>query len=201
MPPPPPFWTRKVKINVKLVQFCIVFRVFFLRKKRRLLGQGLRPPWGSLQRSPIPPSQVGEVPPSGTHPVMTCPHPAPKPLHFTSPSYATAYRLPKKCESLQYWIPSLNLLPEDHQDIVGGKWLSDNVINAAQKLLKARHSSIGGLQNTLLAQNMQFQIERRFVQILNVSSSHWIMIANVGCVQGEVHVYDSMGHTDLPPRG
>ena len=52
----------------------------------------------------------------------------------------------KKCESLQYWIPSLNLLPEDHQDIVGRKWLSDNAINAAQKLLKARHSSIGGLR-------------------------------------------------------
>ena len=79
-----------------------------------------------------------------------------------------------------------------------GKWLSDNVINAAQKLLKSRHSSIGGLQNTLLAKNMQFQIERgRFVQILNVSGSHWITIANVGCVQGEVAVFDSMGHTDL----
>ena len=79
------------------------------------------------------------------------------------------------------------------------KWLSDSVIDAAQKLLKARHSSIGGLQNTLLAKNMQFQIEReQFVQILNVSDSHWIMIANVGCVQGEVHVYDCMGHTDVP---
>ena len=64
-----------------------------------------------------------------------------------------------------------------------GEWLSHNVINAAQKLLKARHSSIG-LQNTFLTQNMQFQIERgRFVQILNVSSSHWITIANVECVQ------------------
>ena len=85
------------------------------------------------------------------------------------------------------WIPSLNLLCEDHKYIVGGKWLSDSVINAAQKLLKARHSTIGGLQNTLLAKNMQFQIERgRFVQILNVSSSHWIMILNVGCIPGEV---------------
>ena len=73
------------------------------------------------------------------------------------------------------------------------------VINAAQKLLKARHSSIGGLQNTFLAKNMQFQIGREnFLQILNVSDSHWIMIANVGCVPGEVHVYDSMGHTDIP---
>ena len=78
--------------------------------------------------------------------------------------------------------------------------MADNVINAAQNLLKTRHSSIGGLQNTcLLAQYMQFQIERgRFVWILNVSGSHWIAIANVGCVQGMVHVYDSMGYTDLP---
>ena len=46
---------------------------------------------------------------------------------------------------------------------------------------------------------MQFQIEREnVIQILNVSDSHWIMIANVGCVSGEVHAYDSMGHTDIP---
>ena len=56
-------------------------------------------------------------------------------------------------------LPSLNLLPEDHQDIVEGKWLSANVINAAQKLLKARHSSIGGLQNTLLAQTCNFRLK------------------------------------------
>ena len=84
---------------------------------------------------------------------------------------------------------------------MGGKWLSDSVINVAQKLLKARHSSIGGLQNTLLAKNMQFQIEREnFVQILNVSDSHWIMIGNVGYVPGEIHVCDSMGHTDVPQK-
>ena len=82
---------------------------------------------------------------------------------------------------------------------MGGKWLSDNVVNAAQKLLKARHCSIGGLQNSLLVQNMQFQIERgRFVQILNVSSSHWITIVNVGCVQGEVHVYIVFGILTYP---
>ena len=62
-----------------------------------------------------------------------------------------------------------------------GEWLSHNVINAAQKLLKARHSSIGGFRTLF---NAEHQIERgRFVQILNVSSSHWITIANVECVQ------------------
>ena len=50
----------------------------------------------------------------------------------------------KKCEACKPSIPSLNLLPEDRLDIVEGKWLSDN----AQNRLKARHSSIGGLQNT-----------------------------------------------------
>ena len=96
---------------------------------------------------------------------------------------------------MTHLLPSLNLLPEDHQDVVGGKWLPDNVINTAQKLLKARHCSIGGLQNSLL----QFQIERgRFVQILNVSSSHWITIVNVGCVQGEVHVYIVFGILTYP---
>ena len=64
------------------------------------------------------------------------------------------------------WIPSLNLLREDHKDIVGGKLLSDSHQCGTEALLLA-----------LLAKNMQFQIERgRFVQILNVSSSLWIMI-------------------------
>ena len=73
------------------------------------------------------------------------------------------------------------------------------VINAAQELLKSINTSIGGLQNALLAQNLQFTIERdRFVQILHVSGNHWITIANNGCTGGETKVYDSMGHSDLP---
>ena len=104
----------------------------------------------------------------------------------------------KKSQGLQVWIPRLNLLAEDNQAIEG-KWLSDRVINAAQELLKSISTSIGGLQNALLAQNLQFTIERdRFVQILHVSGNHWITIANNGCTGGEIKVYDSMGHSDLP---
>ena len=70
----------------------------------------------------------------------------------------------KKSQGLQVWIPQLNLLAEDNQAIEEGKWLSDRVINAAQELLKSISTSIGGLQNALLAQNLQFTIEReRFV--------------------------------------
>ena len=46
--------------------FSAVFTYFlggFLRKKRWLLGLRPRPRWGSLQRSPTPPSWVGGVPP------------------------------------------------------------------------------------------------------------------------------------------
>ena len=51
--------------------FGAVFTYFlggFLRKKRWLLGLRPRPQWGSLQRSPTPPSWAGGVPPSRTLP-------------------------------------------------------------------------------------------------------------------------------------
>ena len=51
--------------------FSAVFTYFlggFLRKKRWLLGLRPRPRWGSLQRSPTPPSWAGGVPPSRTLP-------------------------------------------------------------------------------------------------------------------------------------
>ena len=51
--------------------FSAVFTYFlggFLRKKRWLLGRSPRPRWGSLQRSPTPPSWAGGVPPSRTLP-------------------------------------------------------------------------------------------------------------------------------------
>ena len=34
--------------------------------------------------------------------------------------------------------------------------------------------------------------ERQFVQILNLSKSHWITISTLNCQPGTVHVYDSM---------
>ena len=86
----------------------------------------------------------------------------------------------KKSQGLQVWIPRLNLLAEDNQAIKEGKWLSDCVINAAQELLKSISTYIGELQ------------------MLHVSGNHWITIANNGCTGGEIKVYDSMGHSDLP---
>ena len=72
--------------------FSAVFTYFlegFLRKKRWLLGLRPRPRWGSLQRSPTPPSWAGGVPPSrtlpGPAPPTTSSHPLPHPRRCPPP--------------------------------------------------------------------------------------------------------------------
>ena len=47
--------------------FCVLGGVFVC-KKRWLLGLRPRPPWGSLQRSPIPPGWAGGRPPPAPSP-------------------------------------------------------------------------------------------------------------------------------------
>ena len=57
-------------------------------------GAGPQNPMGELTALPHTgtPSWVGESP-LPHHPVITCPHPAPKPLHFIFPSYTTVTNL------------------------------------------------------------------------------------------------------------
>ena len=96
-------------------------------------------------------------------------------------------------------IPELGLHPEDKVCLAKGKWLTDNIINAAQRLLKTTHSHIGGLQDTLLGETLSFEIQHGvFVQILNVSQSHWITVSNVGCKKGVVNIYDSIPSFYVP---
>ena len=101
----------------------------------------------------------------------------------------------------KYWIPSLQLLMFDYEALVGGRWLTDNIINAVQKLLKDSYPFIGGLQVTTLAEVLAFKVEKgEFVQVLNVDNSHWITCSTVGCKRGEVNVFVSMLGHDLPDR-
>ena len=72
-------------------------------------------------------------------------------------------------------------------------WLSDRIIEAAQLLMFQQYPHMSGLQTPLLQQNLSFQVHtREFVQIICVRNSHWVTISNVGCVEGQVNVYDSM---------
>ena len=49
-----------------------------------------------------------------------------------------------------YWIPYLNLLMHDYEALVGGKWLTDSIINAGQKHLQSVYELVLGLQVTTL---------------------------------------------------
>ena len=73
-------------------------------------------------------------------------------------------------------------------------WLiNDQLINAAQKLLKKQHG-VSGLQDTLLQQINAFEVEgsRKFVQCLNLSNSHWITVSTIGCPPATIKVFDRL---------
>ena len=64
-----------------------------------------------------------------------------------------------KAEAQEYWLPTLQLLMVDYKSRVGGDWLTDNVINAAHKLLKQSYPHVGGLQITTRGEVLSFDIE------------------------------------------
>ena len=74
------------------------------------------------------------------------------------------------------------------------KWLSDDIINAAQNLLKQQFS-VRGLQHTFSGQGHHFSVMRgEFVQILH-TTSHWTTISTMGLGDKgaeSVLVYDSL---------
>ena len=73
-------------------------------------------------------------------------------------------------------------------------WLNDNLIVAAQNLLK-KQSSMPGFQDTCLGQSMCFEIQQgEFIQILHDGHGHWLMVSGAITEDGaqEIHVYDSM---------
>ena len=107
----------------------------------------------------------------------------------------------RKAEAQEYWLPTLQLLMVDYKSLVGGDWLTDNVINAAQKLLKQSYPHVGGLQITTRGEVLSFDIETaEFVQILNISGVHWITISTIGCSPGDINIFDSLPTIDLPKR-
>ena len=93
-----------------------------------------------------------------------------------------------------FWIHSLQLNPNDELELVNGLWLTDKHIVAAQKLLKIHHSNIDGLEDPLLlAERFQYKsTATSFVQIINLSRTHWVCASSINCPLGIVDVYDSM---------
>lgn len=57
----------------------------------------------------------------------------------------------------------------EEKTLLNGNWLTDNVINAAQQLVKMaqKHPHVNGLQDAALAYTLGFEvIQEEFVQVL-----------------------------------
>ena len=102
-------------------------------------------------------------------------------------------------QEYSYWIKDLSLFPVDKESIVCGRWLTDAVITAGQKLLKQAHPHMGGLQPTILGLSLTFEVQRsEFVQVLHIGGNHWLTVSNIGCPHATVHIFDSLPNIDLP---
>ena len=93
-----------------------------------------------------------------------------------------------------YWVQELGLKSEEKHILSTGEWLSDIHVAAANKLLKEQYPHQNGLQDTLaLAELCRFRSSPTdFIQIVNISRSHWVCVSNVFSSPGVVEVFDSM---------
>ena len=86
----------------------------------------------------------------------------------------------------------MQVYKEGKKVLLGGGWLSDNLISAAQSLLRNDYPNVGGLQPTIFGETLNFEVQKgKFVQVLNVYGSHWITISNM-CSSDVVSLYGSM---------
>lgn len=66
----------------------------------------------------------------------------------------------------QAWIKEFNLFDVDEQCITNGGWLNDKILAAGQTLLKEAHPRFGGLQDTILGENLSFKVaSSAFIQV------------------------------------
>ena len=101
---------------------------------------------------------------------------------------------PKNKFTFHYWLPDLKLTTEDKKILLNpvGK-LTDNIINAAQTLLRAQYPHVPGMQDVVCGVALSFDVQpEEFVQILNTQTEHWLTVSSIGCQHPTVNVYDSM---------
>ena len=80
--------------------------------------------------------------------------------------------------------PNCSLGYSDMKDISDSRMLSDNVVNAFQKMMEKQFPEANGLQDPILGQT--------FVQVLHDGKLHWIAISTYECNEGEVCYIDSL---------
>ena len=109
------------------------------------------------------------------------------------------------CMALSFWggcnplkpPPPLDLpltLSVDKEEVLSPSgWLSDTVIEVAQRLILQEFPVISSLQDPAVHQSLSFQVLRGdFAQIIIVGGCHWCTVSNIGCDDGVVNVYNTM---------
>ena len=99
------------------------------------------------------------------------------------------------------WISHLDLYMNDKAILESTRWLNDGIMFAAQSLLKGQSKGkIFGWKSTQCSKMEKFPplptSSCRFIQILNVANTHWIVASNVNVhtdsyYQDSVCIYDS----------
>lgn len=82
-----------------------------------------------------------------------------------------------------------------------GTWLSDSHVDHAQYLLAKCSPSFSGLQSTLVCDSYKSKYiqcpTRKFIQILNFQSNHWLTVSNIDCSPNTIKVFDSLSTSGL----
>ena len=74
-------------------------------------------------------------------------------------------------------------------------WLDCHIIQQVHVCLQKLNFPIEGLQRPTLGPCRNFnEVSGEFVQILHTRNSHWVCVSSLGCVHGEVNLYDSLYH-------
>ena len=103
------------------------------------------------------------------------------------------YKCKKTTQCCQEWIPELGLSKSDRETLLNpAGWLTDSIIDAAQKLIKDV-SPVPGLESVSCGLTMSFDIQRgEFIQILNTGKKHWVTASSIGVSHPVVRIYDSL---------
>uniref|UniRef100_A0A1X7V148 Ubiquitin-like protease family profile domain-containing protein n=1 Tax=Amphimedon queenslandica TaxID=400682 RepID=A0A1X7V148_AMPQE len=113
-------------------------------------------------------------------------------LHHAEEENTTRTRSGNKIDLTKYWLKGLSLFLSEKQNIESGGWISDAVINTAQKLLQNQFPQYNGLQSTLLAQKAHIEvILGKAIQILHINRNHWVCVA-VNDNKDVISLYDSL---------
>lgn len=78
--------------------------------------------------------------------------------------------------------------------MLGDKWLTDKHVRAVNSLLSSQFPTLNGLQDPLqvaIPDKPYESASNNFIQVINITNSHWVCASNVICPPGVVEVYDS----------